>query len=149
MLEEVIAGFLGDWPPYRAVRRLPGIGPVLAAVTVAETGDVARFPGPAHLCSWAGLAPRHRESDLKVARGHITKQGSPIVRQAMAGAIWHQPAGSPPRELRDRITARRGREARNIAKAAAARKLLTCVYLRDAGREVRSVTAAARTLQAR
>src|SRR5690348_679120 len=72
MLEEVIADFLGDWPPYRAVRALPGLGPVLAAVTVAEIGDVSRFPSPGHLASWAGLTPRHRESDVKVARGHIT-----------------------------------------------------------------------------
>src|SRR6478735_5245868 len=31
------------------------IGPVLAAVFVAEIGDVHRFAGPAQLCSWAGL----------------------------------------------------------------------------------------------
>jgi hypothetical protein len=30
-------------------------------------------------------------------------------------AIQHQPAGSPPRELKDSITARRGQEAKNIA----------------------------------
>ena len=57
-------------------------------------------------------------------------------------------AASPPRELKDRITARRGKEARNIAKAAAARKLLTCVFyaLRDG--EVRSLTARSRALEA-
>jgi hypothetical protein len=52
----------------------------------------------------------------------------------MVEAVQHQPAGSPPRDLKDAIIARRGKEARNIAKAAAARKLLTCVYLRDARR---------------
>ncbi len=57
-----------------------GIGPVLAAVIVAEIGDITRFATPARLCSWAGLTPRHRESDLKVARGHITKQGSPVCQ---------------------------------------------------------------------
>jgi hypothetical protein len=31
MLDEVIADFLGGYPPYQAVLRLPGIGPVLAA----------------------------------------------------------------------------------------------------------------------
>src|SRR5258705_1644025 len=35
-----------------------------------------RFAGPAHLCSWAGLTPTHRESDTVVRRVHITKQGS-------------------------------------------------------------------------
>jgi transposase len=37
---------------------------VLAAVIIAEVGDVSRFPSPGHLCSWAGLTPRHRESDV-------------------------------------------------------------------------------------
>jgi hypothetical protein len=55
----------------------------------------------------------------------------------------HQPAASPPRELKDRITARRGKEARNIARAAAARKLLTCVLSAMRDGEVRSPAARA------
>ncbi len=80
-----------------------------------------------------GPDPRHRQPDLKVACGHLTKQGSPLLRWAMVEAIQHQPDGSPARELKDRIIARRGTQARNIARAAAARKLLTCVFyaLRD------------------
>ncbi|MGW5237552.1 IS110 family transposase [Monashia sp. NPDC004114] len=50
--------------------------PVLAAVFVAEIGDVGRFRSAAHLASWAGLTPKHRESDTHVRRGRITKQGS-------------------------------------------------------------------------
>src|SRR6266567_2437940 len=73
LLETAIAGLLEDHPGYQAVRALPGIGPVPVAVIVAEIGDVTRFPRPAELCSWAGLTPRHRESDVKVSRGHITK----------------------------------------------------------------------------
>ena len=56
------------------IQQLPGIGPVLSAVIIAEIGDVTRFKNPAQLCSWAGLTPRHRESDTKVTRGHVTKQ---------------------------------------------------------------------------
>jgi transposase len=141
MLDEVIADFPGGHPPYQAVLRPPGIGPVPAAVVIAEIGDVSRFPGPGQLCSWAGLTPRHRESDVKVARGHITKQGSPALRWATVEAIQHQPAGSPPRELKDSIIDRRGKEARNIAKVAAARKLLTCVFYAMRDGEVRSLTA--------
>jgi hypothetical protein len=83
-----------------------------------------------------------------VASGHLTKQGSPVLRWAMVGAIQHQPAGSQACELKDRIIARRGSGARNIAKAAAARKLLTCVCyaLRDG--QVRSLAAHARAHEA-
>jgi transposase len=36
---------------------------------VAEIGDVTRFGRPEQLCSWAGLTPRHHESDTTVHRG--------------------------------------------------------------------------------
>ncbi|MEV6601472.1 IS110 family transposase [Actinoplanes sp. NPDC051346] len=71
---------LADHPGFRAVQKIPGVGPVLAAVFVAEIGDVGRFASPAHLSSWAGLTPKHRESDTVVRRGPITKQGSTLVR---------------------------------------------------------------------
>ena len=44
---------------YRVIQQIPGIGPVWAAVFVAEIGDVTRFASARHLCSWAGLTPRH------------------------------------------------------------------------------------------
>ena len=118
---------------YAALRELPGIGPVLAAVIISEIGDVTRFRKAAQLCSWAGLTPRHYESDTKVIRGHVSKQGSRMLRWALCEAIQHQPAGTRPRAARDAIIARRGNQARNIAKTAAARVLLTQVFyiLRD------------------
>jgi hypothetical protein len=75
------------------------------------------------------LTPTHGESDTVVRRGHITKQGSKLVRWAAVEAIQHQP-DSTKIALDRKIEARRGR---NIAKIAAARKLLTLVYygLRD------------------
>jgi transposase len=115
---------------YQAIQQVPGIGVTLAAVFVAEIGDVGRFTGPAQLCSWAGLTPRHRESDTVVHRGHITKQGSKLVRWAAIEAVQRHPTTTKIAADKDRIEARRGK---NIAKVAAARKLLTLVYygLRD------------------
>jgi transposase len=140
-LGQQAAGQLAGDKGYQALRELPGIGPVLAAVICAEIGDVTRFRRPGQLCSWAGLTPRHYESDTKVIRGHCSKQGSRMLRWALVEAIQHQPAGTRPREAKEAITARRGKEARNIAKTAAARVLLTQVfyalrdgYVRSAGR---------------
>ncbi|MCW3844204.1 IS110 family transposase [Micromonospora yasonensis] len=116
---------------YTAIQAIPGIGPVLGAVFVAEIGEVDRFPGPAQLASWAGLTPRHRESDLVVHRGRITKQGSTLVRWAAVEAAHSVPhrAGW----LVSRRAAIAERRGRNIATIAVARKLLTLVYygLRD------------------
>jgi transposase len=148
LLDAVIADLLGGHDGYRALQVLPGIGPVLAAVIVAEIGDIRRFSCPAKLCSWAGLTPRHRESDAKVARGHITKQGSPILRWAVVEAIQHQPAGSPVRQVKDRIITRRGKEAKNIAKTAAARHLLTAVFYAMRDGQARSLATRSRTARA-
>jgi transposase len=148
LLEKVIAGLLEHHDAYHALQDLPGIGKVLAAVIVAEIGDITRFRRPGQLCSWAGLTPRHRESDVKVTRGHITRQGSKILRWAMVEAIQRQPAGTPIRDAKDRIIARRGKEARNIARVAAARQLLTCVFYAMRDGQVRSLTARAAAQEA-
>jgi transposase len=117
-------------PGYTAVQTIPGIGPVFAAVFVAEIGDVTRFPGPAQLASWAGLTPKHHESDTTVHRGQITKQGSRLVRWAAVEAVQRIDKHSRLGIHRDRVAARRGR---NIGKVAAARELVELVYyaLRD------------------
>ena len=141
MLEQVTAELLAGHDAYRAVQQLPGIGPVLGAVIVAEIGDITRFRHPARLCSWAGLTPRHYESDTTVIRGRITKQGSPALRWALIEAVQRTPAGTPIRQARDAIIARRGIQARNIAKVAAARKLLTCVFYAMRDGHVRSLAA--------
>jgi transposase len=139
MLEAAIAALLEHHDGYHAIQALPGIGPVLAAVLVAEIGDITRFPDPARLCSWAGLTPRHRESDVKVRRGHITKQGSPLVRWALVEAIQHVPTGHPLRQRKEDILARRGKEAKNIAKVATARQLLTWVFYAMRDGQVRAL----------
>jgi transposase len=143
-LEEQAAAVLAGDRGYAAIRQLPGIGPVLGAVIAAEIGDITRFRKPGQLCSWAGLTPRHYESDTKVIRGHVSKQGSRMLRWALVEAIQRQPAGTKPRLARDAIIARRGDQARGIAKTAAARILLTQVFygMRD-GHVRRAISQAA------
>jgi transposase len=134
-----VAADLARHPGYQAVQAIPGVGPVLAAVFVAEIGEVTRFPSPRQLCSWAGMTPRHRESDTKVHRGRITKQGNPLVRWAAVEAVQRVQRG-PLASKKARLAVKRGS---NIAKVAAARELLTLVYygLRDG--HIRCLTASA------
>ena len=86
-LERDIHQHLKGHRGYQAVQAINGIGRVSAAVLVAEIGDVSRFPTAAHLCSWVGLTPKHRESDLKTRRGRISKQGSRLVRATLIEGI--------------------------------------------------------------
>jgi transposase len=133
LLSRVTADLLAGDRGYQVIQQLPGIGPVHAAVIIAEIGDVTRFQSAAQLCSWAGLTPRHRESDTKVTRGHITKQGSPVLRWALIEAVQRIPRDSVIGAAKQAIIDRRGQQARSIAKVAAARRLLTLVFygLRD------------------
>jgi transposase len=57
MLEGQIHRQLRDHRGYRAIHAINGVGPTIAAVLVAEIGDVARFRSAEALCSWAGLTP--------------------------------------------------------------------------------------------
>ena len=129
-LDRRVAERLRDHAGYQAIQALNGVGPVTGAVFVAEIGDIHRFASAAQLCSWAGMTPRHRESDTKVHRGSITKQGSRLLRWAAIEAVSKNHGGDIIKDFHRQVAERRGR---NIAKVAAARKLLTLVFygLRD------------------
>jgi len=129
-LADAIAARLRHHRGYHAIQAVPGVGVTFAAVFTVEIGDVGRFARPGQLCSWAGLTPKHHESDTTVIRGHVTKQGSRLVRWAAVEAVQKLPHDLKLCRDRDRIAGRRGR---NIGKFAAARRLLTLVYygLRD------------------
>jgi transposase len=138
LFAKLVAGRLRSHPGYSAIQQIPGIGPVLAAVFVAEIGDITRFDRPARLTSWAGLTPKHHESDTTVHRGRITKQGSRLVRWAAVEAVQRVPAHTSLGQVRDQVGARRGR---NIGIVAAARELTELVFyaLRDG--HIRRLTA--------
>jgi transposase len=118
--------------------QIRGIGRYTAMLIIAEVGDVKRFPTAKHLCQWAGLTPTVRSSDGKARLGHISRQGSTILRWALCEAAQHTPTGGGPlRAQYERIAKRRGPK---IAKVAVARQILTLCYygLRDG--EIRCLT---------
>ena len=117
-------------PGYVAVQQIPGIGPILGAVFVAEIGEVSRFTTAPQLACWAGLTPKHHESDTHVHRGRITKQGSRLVRWAAVESVKRVGPGTKVGALRDRVADRRGA---NIGAVAAARQQVEYVFyaLRD------------------
>ena len=95
MVEREMHHQLADHPGYRAIQAIHGVGPIMAAIFVAEIGDVSRFPTARHLCSWAGMTPKLHESDTKSHRGRITKQGSTIVRWAAVESVVRYHGGEP------------------------------------------------------
>jgi transposase len=51
-LDRRVAAQLANHHGYWTIQQIHGVGPVTAAVFVAEIGDVTRFPTPADLASW-------------------------------------------------------------------------------------------------
>jgi transposase len=72
----------------RRLTTIPGVSELTAQVVLAEIGaDMARFPTPGHLLSWATMCPRNDESAGK-RRSTRTRKGSPWLKTALVTAAW-------------------------------------------------------------
>ena len=78
---------------------------------------------------WAGLTPKHHESDTHVHRGRITKQGSRLVRWAAVESVKRL----DPTHVVGAYKKVADRRGKNIGTVAAARKEIEFVFyaLRD------------------
>lgn len=73
------------------LQRQWGIGAVLATTILAELGDTRRFTSSRQAVRFAGLDVTVHDSDGKRTRGHLARQGSPLLRWALyeaAGGAW-------------------------------------------------------------
>lgn len=130
LFERLTRGRLVADPGYVSLQQLPGIGPILAAVFRAEVGEVGRFRTAPQLACWAGLTPKHHESDTHVHRGRITKQGSRLVRWAAVESVKRLGPATVIGGYKKQVADRRGK---NIGTVAAARKQTEFIFyaLRD------------------
>jgi transposase len=133
-LDRELVTFFKTDPRIRRLRAIPGIGFYTAAVVRAEVWDVHRFPRPERLCSWAGLTPTERSSAGHIRRGHISKQGSRLLRWALVEVVTAAPRHEAHRRYFMKVLLNDRRRAK-IARLALARRLLTLCYyaLRDEG----------------
>ena len=85
--EMAIATRIDAFPAIELLEKeMPGIGPTLAAVIVAELGPIDRFHSPKALARFAGLTPSDRSSAGKHRPGGITREGSEHLRWALTQA---------------------------------------------------------------
>src|SRR5664279_4991553 len=77
------------------LQQIPGVGPVAAAVIVAEIGvDMSRFPTAGHLASWTRFAPGVKESAGRNKGNGSTGHGNPYLTPTSA-ASWARPSSRP------------------------------------------------------
>lgn len=114
-------------PVAQALETIPGIGPFIALLLVAEMGDIRRFPSSKHLASYTGLVPSLYASAEHRWGGPITKQGSGLLRWALVQAA-HTAARSP--KFANFYERQRERHGTGKAVVALARKLAVISYYR-------------------
>ena len=104
----------------------PGVGPVTSLAFVLTIGDVRRFAHARQVASYVGLIPVEHSSGGKQRLGHISKQGSPLLRFLLveAGHI----AVRKDQELARCYTRLQHRHSTGVAKVAVARKLALRLY---------------------
>ena len=73
-------------PAVAALQALRGVQFTVAAITVAELGDLTRFDNPRQLMSDLGLTPREYSSGDRRRQGGITKAGHGHARRALVEA---------------------------------------------------------------
>jgi transposase len=133
-LRRQLVRFSSRQPGCRALRQsCYGIGGLLSVAVWAELGDCRRFASPDDAVRFTGLDITVYASDGKRARGHIARQGSPVLRWALYEAALYASRPTSPDyayfcRVRQRIDGQR-------ALLSVARKLARRCYhtLRDLG----------------
>jgi len=84
----------GFGPVIEGLMALRGISRIAATTTMAEIGDLHRFPTAPQLMAYLGMVPSEHSSGATRSRGGITKTGNGHVRRVLVEAAWtyHHPA---------------------------------------------------------
>jgi transposase len=104
----------------------PGVGPLTALAFVLIIGTPERFQCGKQIGSYVGLIPSENSSAGHQRLGHITKQGSPLLRFLLVEAA--QAAARCDTDWRRRYLHLAMRRQRSIAKVAMARRLGVRLY---------------------
>jgi transposase len=113
-------------PEARRLMTHPGVGALTALAFVLIIGNAERFQCGKQVASYLGLVPLEKSSGNRRRLGHITKQGSSLLRFLLVEAAQVTVRSLPEwRSQYFRLLMRRGRKA---AKVAMARRLAIHLY---------------------
>jgi transposase len=104
----------------------PGVGPQTALAMVLTLGEVKRFENAGKVASYLGLIPGEYSSGNKQRLGHISKQGSSLMRFLLVEA--GQTAVRGDEQLRRAYARLAAKKSRAVAKVMVARRLAVRLY---------------------
>lgn len=128
-LDRRIAQVAGGVADARTLETIPGIGHYRALLICAELLPVQRFRSPAHLVSYAGLAPTSRKSGERAIRhGPIPRGANRWLRGAFVRAVVSHVQHAPDSWLTQYYMTHKQRVGWQVARVATARKLVRAVH---------------------
>lgn len=77
-----------DYALEKVYRSAPGIGPVGARILANEMENMSHFDNERQLFSYTGLTPSEYSSGGHIRKGHISRQGKPVIRKILVLAAW-------------------------------------------------------------
>lgn len=86
-IEAAIAERSAGIPATAMLRSMPGIGEGNAAIVASQIGDVSRFRSADALASYAGLAPRKRQSSKGLNKTTARKGGNRTLKNAIVQSV--------------------------------------------------------------
>lgn len=107
---------------------IPGIGPDMAAMILAELGDLRKFDSPDKVLAYAGLSPTtYQSGQLDSSHSKMEKRGSRYLRYALFNATKYVCIWDP--AFRDYLDKKRA-EGKHyyVALSHAAKKLVRLIY---------------------
>jgi transposase len=125
-LSQAIEQETGSCPEAQRLMTHPGVGALTALAFVLIIGNAERFSCGKQVASYLGLVPLEESSGNRRRLGHITKQGSSIVRFLLVEAAQVTVRDVP--EWRSKYHHLMMRRGRKTAKVAMARKLAVRLY---------------------
>jgi len=125
-LSQAIEQEVEKCPEARRLMTHPGVGPLTALAFVLIIGEADRFQCGKQVASYLGLVPLEDSSGNRRRLGHITKQGSSMLRFLLVEAAQVTVRSLP--EWRSKYLHLMMRRGRKIAKVAMARKLAVRLY---------------------
>jgi transposase len=125
-LSQAIEHEVEQCPAAKRLMTHPGVGPLTALAFVLIIGKAERFPCGKQIASYLGLVPLEDSSGNRRRLGHITKQGSSMLRFLLVEAAQVTARSIP--EWRSKYLHLMIRRGRKIAKVAMARKLAVALY---------------------
>src|SRR6201997_2652435 len=125
-LTQAIEQEVGKCPAAQRLQTHPGVGALTALAFVLIIGRAERFQCGKQIASYLGLVPLEKSSGNRRRLGHITKQGSSMLRFLLVEAAQVTARSNP--EWRNKYFHLVMRRGRKIAKVAMARRLAIALY---------------------